>query len=141
MIIKWFVAFIVLLFIELITINLVTIWFAIGAVAAMIVTLFSDSLIWQLVVFLGVSFLSLLITRPLLKKFDKFEVEPTNLDRVVGKSGEVIKEINVEKNQYGEVKVLGNIWTACSEEVLDVGTKIKVLAIDGVKLIVEKEEK
>ena len=140
MIIEWFIAFIVLVIIELITINLVTIWFAIGALAAMIATIFTDSLVWQLIIFVIVSFLSLLFTKPILKKFKRFEVEPTNLDRVIGKSGEVTKSIDIEKNKYGEVKVLGNTWTATSKQVLEVGTKIKVLAIDGVKLIVEKKE-
>lgn len=140
MISKWFIAFIILVIIELVTVNLVTIWFAIGSIAAIIATIFTDSLVWQLIVFLIVSFLSLLITRPLLKKIKRFEVEPTNLDRVIGKSGEVTKKIDLDKNHYGEVKVLGSIWTASSKEILEVGTKIKVLSIDGVKLIVEKEE-
>lgn len=134
---NWFIAFIVLLIIELVTINLVTIWFALGTVAAMIATIFTDSLVIQLIVFLIVSFLSLLISKPILKKFKKFKVEATNLDRVVGKTGEVVKKIGVD-NRFGEVKVLGNVWTATSKEEIEVGIKVKVLAIDGVKLIVER---
>ena len=72
------------------------------------------------------------------ESFKKFDVEPTNLDRVVGKTGEVIKKI--DSNQYGEVKIFGNIWTAVSDEVIDVGCAVKVLSIDGVKLVVEKKE-
>lgn len=135
----WFIAFVILLVIELVTVNLVTIWFAIGAIAAMIVSSFSESLVLQLVVFLLVSFVSLLLTKPLLKKLKKFNIEPTNIDRVIGKVGEVIKKIDV--NQYGEVKIFGNVWTATSDEVIDVGSRVRVLSIDGVKLIVEREDK
>jgi len=138
MVIGWFIAFIILLIIELATVNLVTIWFAIGAVAAIISTIFTDSIVIQSIVFGVVSLLSLLITKPLIKKFKGFEVEATNSDRVIGKIGEVTKKIT--SNKYGEVKIFGNIWTATSEEELEVGQKVKVLSIDGVKLIVKKEE-
>ena len=138
MTIMWFIAFIILLFIELATVNLVTIWFAIGAVAGLITTTFTDSFLIQLIVFIVVSLLALLLTKPLIKKFKGYDVVPTNSDRVIGKVGEVTKEIRTDK--YGEVKVYGNIWTASSKEKIEVGEKVKVLAIDGVKLIVEKEE-
>ena len=71
-------------------------------------------------------------------KFKGFDITPTNSDRVIGKTGEVIKRIG--KNNYGEVKIFGNTWTATSKEELEVGDKVKVLNIEGVKLIVEKEE-
>ena len=138
MTIIWFIAFIILLLIELATVNLVTIWFAIGAVAGLITTMFTDSFLIQLIVFIVVSLVALLLTKPLIKKFKGFNVIPTNSDRVIGKVGEVTKEIKADK--YGEVKVYGNIWTASSKEEIEVGEKVKVLAIDGVKLIVEKEE-
>ena len=139
MVIGWFIAFVILLIIELVTVNLVTIWFAIGAVAAIITTIFTDSILIQSIVFVVVSVIALLITKPLIKKFKKFEVEPTNSDRVIGKVGDVTKKI--EKNKYGEVKVYGNTWTASSKDVIEVGERVRVLSIDGVKLIVEKEEK
>lgn len=139
MVIGWFIAFVVLLIIELVTVNLVTIWFAIGAVAAIITTIFTDSILIQCIAFVVVSVISLLITKPLMKKFKKFEVEPTNSDRVIGKVGDVTKKI--DKNKYGEVKVYGNTWTASSKQVINVGERVKVLSIDGVKLIVEKEKK
>lgn len=139
MVIGWFIAFVILIIIELATVNLVTIWFAIGSVAAIITTMFTDSIAIQAVVFGVVSLISLLITKPLIKKFKGFEVEPTNSDRVIGKVGEVTKRIT--PNKYGEVKVFGNTWTASSEKTINVGQKVKVLSIDGVKLIVKKEDK
>ena len=139
MVIGWFIAFVILLLIELVTVNLVTIWFAIGAVAAIITTIFTDSILIQCIVFTVVSVISLLITRPLFKKFKLFGVTPTNSDRVIGKVGEVTKRIG--KNKYGEVKVYGNTWTASSDKAIKVGERVKVLSIDGVKLVVEKEKK
>ena len=139
MVIGWFIAFVILLVIELVTVNLVTIWFAIGAVAAIITTIFTDSVLIQSIVFVVVSVIALLITKPLIKKLKKFEVEPTNSDRVIGKIGEVTKKIG--RNKYGEVKVYGNTWTASSKQVINAGERVKVLSIDGVKLVVEKEKK
>ena len=138
MAIIWFVAFLLLLIIEIATINLVTIWFAFGAIAVMITTMFTDSVIVQVAVFLVVSIISLILTKPVMKAFRKTDIEPTNSDRVIGKSGEVIKKIS--NNEYGEVKVFGNVWTATSKQNLSVGDKVKVISIEGVKLIVEKEE-
>lgn len=136
----WFILFVVFLFIELVTVTLVTIWFAIGAVAAAITTIFTDSIIIQSIVFIVVSIISLLITKPLVKKFKKFDITPTNSDRVIGKVGEVTKTIGT--NKYGEVKVFDSIWTAKSknDKTIKEGEKVKILSIEGVKLIVEKED-
>ena len=139
MAIWWFVAFLVLLFIEIITVNLVSIWFAIGALASIVTSFFTDSVAIQTIVFIIVSVIVLLIVKPLVKKFKKFDITPTNSDRVIGKVGDVTKKI--ERNKYGEVKIFGNVWTATSKDEIDEGEKVKVLSIDGVKLIVEKEEK
>lgn len=138
MTIWWFVAFIILLLIEIGTVNLVSIWFAIGAIVSMICSVFVESAIIQLLVFFVVSLISLAVTKPLIKKFKVLEFIPTNLDRVIGKVGTVTKEIT--KDNYGEVKVFGNVWTAASDKKISVGTKVKVLAIEGVKLIVKVEE-
>lgn len=135
----WFISFILFLFIELITVNLVTIWFAIGSLAALITTIFTNSYIVQVTVFVLVSIVTLLTTKPFIKKFKLFKITPTNSDMVIGKKGVVTKRI--ENNKYGEIKIYGNTWTATSTEEIDVGTKVKVLSIEGVKLIVEKEEK
>lgn len=140
MVFWWFIAFVVFLFIELITVTLVTIWFAMGAIAAVITTFFTDSVVVQSIVFVVVSIISLLITKPLVKKFKKFEITPTNSDRVIGKIGEVTKSIST--NKYGEVKVFDSTWTAKSKDNTSIakGEKVKILSIEGVKLIVEKED-
>lgn len=137
----WFIIFLVLLFIELITINLVSIWFALGSLAAYISTYFTDNITIQIIVFIVVSIVTLIVTKPLIKKFRVREIQPTNLDRVIGQEGIVTKEIS--KNSFGEVKVKGSIWTATAKEEITKGTQVKVLKIEGVKLLVEKvkEEK
>ena len=132
----WFMLFVLLLFIELITINLVTIWFVLGALLAIITTFITDNITIQIIVFIVSSVISLIITRPFINKIRKRKITPTNLDRVIGKSGLVTKEIT--KDTYGEIKVEGNIWTATSKEKIEKGSKAKVLKIEGVKLIVEK---
>ncbi len=135
----WFIAFLILLFIELATVNLVSIWFAVGSLAAFITTFFTDNIIIQVGVFIVVSIISLILTKPIIKKFKANEVVPTNSDRVIGKRAEVVKKIT--EDEYGEVRVLGNVWTAVAKETFEVGQKVKVKAIDGVKLVVCKEEK
>ena len=132
----WFMLFVLLLFIELITINLVTIWFVLGALLAIITTFITDNITIQIIVFIVSSVISLIITKPFINKIRKRKITPTNLDRVIGKSGLVTKEIT--KDTYGEIKVEGNIWTATSKEKIEKGSKAKVLKIEEVKLIVEK---
>lgn len=139
MAIYWFIACLFLIFVEISTINLVSIWFAIGAFFSMVLAIFIDNLLLQLLVFITVSIIALLITKPVVNRFKKNDVVPTNVDRVIGKRAEVIKKITPD--EYGEVKVLGAIWTATSDTVLNVSDKVIVKKIDGVKLVVEKEEK
>ena len=96
--IYWIILFLVLLFIELATVNLVSIWFSVGALAAFVTSFFTDSALIQLLVFVVVSIVALFITAPLVEKLRKKEkVVPTNLDRVIGKRAEVVKEIKEER--------------------------------------------
>ena len=139
MAIYWIILFVVLLCIELITVNLVTIWFAVGALAAFLVSFFTDSILLELLTFVVVSVVSLIVTLPLVKKFKKIEkIVPTNLDRVIGKEATVTKEILPDK--FGEVKVYGSTWTAAADEEYHVGDKVIVEKMDGVKLIVHGKE-
>lgn len=134
----WFIVFLILLLIELCTINLVSIWFAIGTLGALVTAYFIDNIMVQIVVFILLSVIALLITKPFVAKVRKRKIIPTNLDRVIGKEGVVTKEIL--KNSYGEVKVSGNKWTATSKKEIKEGKEIKVLKIEGVKLLVEEIE-
>ncbi len=132
----WLVLFVVLALFELATVNLVSIWFSLGALIATFVSLATDNLMIHLAVFTISSILLLLLTKPFVKKMKKREVIPTNLDRVVGKVGVVTEKI--EKDGVGEVKVLGKKWSAYSDKEIEENSKVKVLSINGVKLKVEE---
>ena len=132
----WLVLFVVLALFELATVNLVSIWFSLGALIATFVSLVTDNLMIHLAVFTISSILLLLLTKPFVKKMKKREVIPTNLDRVVGKVGVVTEKI--EKDGVGEVKVLGKKWSAYSDKEIEENSKVKILSINGVKLKVEE---
>jgi len=135
----WGLLFLLFIFIEIITVNLVTIWFACGALVTLFVSLFIESTVSQVIVFIIVSIITLLLTKPIAKRLKSTKFEPTNSDRFVGKKGDVTKKITPKEK--GEVKVLGTIWTAASDQTIDVGEEVVVEKIEGVKLIVKKEEK
>ena len=135
----WLVLFIFLVIVELSTVNLVSIWFAVGALVASVVSLFLDNWVIQVGVFGLVSLLILVILKPFMKKF-KGQKVATNLDRVIGQIGIVTEEI--QKLVPGEVKVGGRYWTATANKKIKKDAKVKVESIDGVKLVVRevKEE-
>ena len=133
----WLGIFVVLLIIEVVTTGLVTIWFALGALAAFITSLITDSVIIQTVVFFVVSILTLIFTRPILNKYINPNIQDLNLN-LKGKTGLVTEDI--EDLKPGEVKVEGKYWTAKSKENIKKGSKVEILSIEGVKLIVKKKE-
>ena len=133
----WVIAFLGLLLVEFLTVGLVSIWFAVGALAALITSFITESVLIQTIVFVVASIVTLFVTQPLIKKFKVTKFEPTNSDRVIGKTGEVTKEI--KPNEYGEVVVFGTEWLAASDKKQAVGTKVVVKKIEGNKLIVRKE--
>ena len=133
----WVVAFLGLLLVEFLTVGLVSIWFAVGALAALITSFITESVLIQTVIFIVVSVITLIVTQPLIKKFKVNRFEPTNSDRVIGKVAEVTKEIRPDK--YGEVEVYGVTWMAAGKSRYTVGSKVIVKQIEGSKLIVEKE--
>lgn len=136
----WLIIFIFLIFVEIATVNLVPIWFAIGAIASCILSIYVDNLIIQLGCFVITSTICLILTKSIISKIKNHKITPTNLDRVIGDIGIVTEDIDEFNN--GEVKVDGKTWTATSKETLKVGTKVKIVSINGVKLNVKsiKEE-
>jgi len=141
MTIIWLAAAILLAVIEAATVQLVTIWFALGAVAACVTSLFTDSILIQIIVFVAMAAITLIATRPLVKKFRKKEAEPTNADRYIGRDAVVVSDIDNLKAE-GRVKVDNAVWTARSEDGSPIpeGTDVVVTAIRGVKLIVVKKK-
>lgn len=133
----WFLAAVALLVVELTTVQLVSIWFCLGAVAATIAALWGWSGTNQLLVFFLVSAVALAATRPLVKNILHFRKVPTNADSIIGMSGPVLEKID-NTAQTGRVRVNGLDWTARSAggEPIGEGALITVEAIEGVKLIV-----
>ena len=137
-IVIWVIALILFAIIEAATVQLVSVWFAVGALAALIADLLGASVTVQFVVFLVVSIICFIVTRPLVKKFSASKIQSTNADRCIGETAVVVEAID-NVNAKGQVKVNGNIWSARSEndEVIAEGEKVTVLKIEGVKLIVK----
>ena len=133
----WLMIFIVLLLIEICTVNLVSIWFACGALLSFLTAMFTNNIFIQLGVFIVVSIFTLLITKPIIKKV-KGEKVATNLDRVIGMTAVVTEDI--KRNEVGEVKVAGKRWSAISKKSIKKGEEVIVDKIEGVKLIVSKKE-
>ncbi len=133
----WLAVIIVAAVVEGSTAQLVSIWFVAGGVGALIANLCGAELWTQTVVFVVVTAITLVSTRPLVKKLMNFKKEETNADRYIGKDGIVIVEINNTLG-VGQVNVLGSVWTARSEDgsVIKIGEHVLIKAIEGVKLIV-----
>lgn len=136
--IVWLAALILFAAVEAVTVGLASIWFCIGALAALIASLLGAGIWVQIVLFLAVSFLALLLVRPLARKYLTPGRQATNADRVIGAEGVVTQTIDNLKGE-GQVNLSGQIWTARSGEeqkTISPGTKIRVLRIEGVKVYV-----
>ncbi len=135
----WLILAIVLGVVEAASIQLVAIWFAVGAVAAIIPAVMGGSLVVQLIVFVLASTLLLICTRPVAKHFLNVRKTKTNADSVIGQIGVVIRRIDNAAGE-GRVFVGGLDWSAQSEDGEPVEEKEQVVVkrIDGVKVIVER---
>lgn len=139
MLIFWVVLLILLIVVEAVTAQMVTIWFAAGALGAIVAERLGAQMWLQWIVFVAVSVVALVLTRPLAKKLTKTNAQPTNADRCVGKVAVVTETVsNIESK--GQVKVDGAVWSARSSDgsVIEKDEKVTVEKIDGVKLIVHK---
>ncbi len=137
--IGWLVAFVILIGIEAATMALTTIWFAGGAVFAFFAAVLGFSIQTQLVVFLIVSFILLLFTRPFAMRFVNRETVKTNVDGLIGRRAKVITKID-NNEPSGATVVDGQEWTARSMDdavTIPVGTHVVIKEVRGVKLIVE----
>ena len=134
----WLVLSGICLIIESFTLGFFVFWFSIGALLALIVSLFTTNIVIQSVVFVVSSTILLLLTKPLIKKIVKTpKTKSTNVYSIIGKEGIVLESID-NLNSTGKVKVNGELWSAISDSNIEKGETIKVLSINGVKLKVEK---
>ena len=136
----WLVVLAILLVIEFLTLGLTTVWFAGGALVAFLVSLAGGPLWLQLLMFIAVSVVLLLFTRPLAVKYLNKDVQKTNVDSIPGQKGIVTATIDNLKAE-GQVTIQGMEWTARAKNgnTIEKGKVVRVTAVEGVKLIVEED--
>ena len=132
----WLIVAIILGVLEMCTSQLISVWFDLGSLVTSGVSLFVDNITIQLLVFVGVSILALVLTKPLVKKIKNVPEVLTNIDMNIGKTFTVLSEID---ETFGEVKIDDVTWRVKSIDNSPIlkGEKVKVLEIDGTKLIVK----
>lgn len=133
----WLILIVVFVVVEASTISLVSLWFAFGSLAALVLSLFGLGTTWQISIFLLVSALLLLMLRPVARKYFTPRLNPTNVDSVIGSQGYVTREIN-NAEAAGQVKLGAMVWTARSTSGAPIAenTLIQVDRIEGVKVFV-----
>lgn len=136
----WLAAMIILIVIEIVTVGLTTIWFAIGALVAIFVSSLGGGWLLQVAVFLAVSFGMLVFTRPFAIKYINSSRTKTNYEGIIGKVVRITRDVN-NLGESGSAIVNGQEWTvraANNDATIPAGSLAKVVDIKGVKLIVEK---
>ena len=140
--IYWLALFVVLLVIEIITMGLTTIWFAAGALIAFVAGILGFGVTVQVVVFIVVSAVLLIMTRPLAVKYFNQERQKTNAESLIGQQALVIVDIDTLEAK-GRVEIRGMEWAAKTDEPdgkIAKNTVVVVNGIQGVKLIVRDRE-
>ncbi len=135
--IVWLVLMVAFLVLEAVTVSLVSIWLAVGALVALLVSLLAPSVPLQMAVFAAVSIVALLVTRPLVKKYVAPRRQPTNVDMNVGKRARVIRCITPEAP--GRVRLEGVDWAARSATTIPEGSWCVVTAVESATLEVVPE--
>ncbi len=138
--IVWTVLIIVFAVAEAFTLGLTSIWFALGAVVALLVSFVGLPIYLQIAVFLVSTLVMLIYTRPIAQKYLRIGASKTNVTALLGEKGIVLKRIDTYN--LGQVKVKGQIWTAKSEagQDIDRGEEVEIVSVEGVKLVVKPVE-
>ena len=133
----WFALLIVFVAVEAATVNMVSTWFALGSLAALIVALIGGELWLQILAFLTISAVALALLRPLARKFFTPRITRTNVDALTGKTCLCVSAIDNVAG-CGQVKVGDVEWTARSTtgEPISVGEQVKIDRVEGVKVYV-----
>lgn len=138
----WLILFIVLIVIEILTMGLTTIWFAGGALAALLMAFAGFGLPLQIAVFIVVSVVLLLLTRPIAVKYFNTELQKTNAESLIGQQAVVLQDVDT-LHAVGLVEVNGQEWSAKTDEpdgFIPKDSIVSIEGIQGVKLIVKVKE-
>lgn len=116
---------------------LVSIWFSLGALVALVVFWLGGSIPLQVIMFLITAIASLLAIRPIASNYFRGNTVPTNQDRIIGAQATLL--VPITATSWGQVKVYGSVWSAQSvdKKSIDEGQLVEVIAIEGAKLIVK----
>lgn len=139
MVIFWIIVLVAAILIEAATAALISIWFAAGALAAVIAAALGVSLTIQLILFVAFTGITLVFTRPFVKKLFPKKFIPTNSDSFVGKTAVVIEEVDSARG-LGRVKFNGVDWIAVTENdaIIEKDSVVRIKEVRGAKLLVEK---
>ena len=137
--IVWFIAVIAFVILEAVTVQFVSVWFAGGALCALISELLGAGVAVQWIVFVAASAIILALTRPLVKRLLKKDLAVTGTDMLIGKTAVMTRDTD-NMGDLGEAKADGKFWTAKSldGEPIQKDTVVTIEKIEGVKLIVKK---
>ena len=137
----WIGLIVIFVIVEAATVQLVTVWFAVGGIAGLIAYTFGLEIWMQILIFAVVSAVALAVTRPFVKRFTKGRKQPTNADRYIGQEATVTEPISNELSK-GAVRIGGLEWTArtVDNSEVDKGERVTVEAIEGAKLLVKRRD-
>ena len=140
-IVAWSIVIIAAILIEVSTVALTSVWFALGGIVALVMSIFDVGFIWQVVAFTLISIVSLLATRPIAKKMNTKDVIHTNADKIIQMVGVVT--LAIPAGEIGEIRVNSETWRAKSadSDSIEVGEKVVVSGLDGNKVIVSRIKK
>jgi len=131
----WLGLFLLAVIFEAATVDFVAIWFAVGSVPAFILAIVGAPIWLQVTTFLIITIVLISFTRPYMLRYFKTNQIKTNAQSVIGKTA-TVSEI-ILPNEIGVVKLRGQEWSAIASSKIEVGTEVRILEIEGVKLIVE----
>lgn len=133
----WLAFAVIFLILELVTPTLFFVCFVIGSIAAAVFSHFQpESYYWQIGLFLAVSIVLFPLTRKFARRITKDQPESANIDRLIGKTAIVIKPIS--PSQSGQVKFEGEVWGASADQEIGEATTVRIKAVAGTRLNVEK---
>ena len=133
----WLILFLVFLGLEIMTTGVFFfLCFSTGALFAMLVSLLGASFQTEMIVFCAVSLGSILLIRPIFKRYFAKQKIETNVDSLIGKKATVIEKIKL--TSMGKVKIEGEVWLAVSNEDINAGEDVVIESVDGTKLVVKK---
>lgn len=139
----WLIISGLMFILEILTAGFLVFWFGVAALLTMVLSLFVDSIIIQIVFFIIISFILVIATKPIVNKYLlKGDMVKTNVYTIIGKVAVTTIDIDISKST-GQIKIGSDVWSARSEngEVIPAGTMVEILKVEGVKVVVRETNK